>query len=216
MAPVRQVTRHRYRDTGFTLVELMVAIAILGLFMTVAMGSLRIASRSTAAGIDRADTTEEMRAVSEFLRQQLAHAPKLTSRDGGQDRIVFSGASRELRFAAPAPQFADDAGLVTYILAAENIEGIHYLTLAIAPFDPSTGDIDAFQPDERRIISTGFETIVFAYYGAVKARGRPEWKSAWPGDAEYLPAAVRVETRRENGSGGWPPLVLELRSGAGK
>jgi prepilin-type N-terminal cleavage/methylation domain-containing protein len=47
----------RRSSSGFTLIELLVAIMILTLFMTAAMGAVRIASKSTTAGVVRADTT---------------------------------------------------------------------------------------------------------------------------------------------------------------
>jgi prepilin-type N-terminal cleavage/methylation domain-containing protein len=47
----------RRSSAGFTLIELLVAIMILTLFMTAAMGAVRIASKSTTAGVVRADTT---------------------------------------------------------------------------------------------------------------------------------------------------------------
>jgi prepilin-type N-terminal cleavage/methylation domain-containing protein len=53
----------RRSSAGFTLIELLVAIMILTLFMTAAMGAVRIASKSTTAGVVRADTTLPAAAV---------------------------------------------------------------------------------------------------------------------------------------------------------
>ena len=119
------------RSSGFTLVELLVAITILTLFMTAAMGAVRIASRSTTAGVVRADTTEEMRAVSDFLRRQFAQLPHMTIGEGRDERLAFAADQKNLRFVAPAPLYSRGAGFMIYTLAARRTDdGREVLTLS--------------------------------------------------------------------------------------
>jgi prepilin-type N-terminal cleavage/methylation domain-containing protein len=93
-------------SSGFTLIELLVAIMILTLFMTAAMGAVRIASRSTTAGVVRADTTEEMRVVSDFLRRQFAQLPYMTIGEGKDERLAFAAARRSIPAASASRRFA--------------------------------------------------------------------------------------------------------------
>jgi hypothetical protein len=65
---------------------------------------VRIASRSTTAGVVRADTTEEMRVVSDFLRRQFAQLPYMTIGEGKDERLAFAADQKNLRFVAPAPR----------------------------------------------------------------------------------------------------------------
>jgi len=201
------------RTQGFTLIELLVAIMILTLFMTASMGAVRIASKSTTAGIVRADATEEMRAVSDFLRRQFAQLPPLTIGEGKQQRITLLAEEKKLRFVAPAPQYSHGAGLMTYTLAAERIDGREYLTLSYVPYDPGSEDFDDPHTSDRRIISSGFEAISFHYFGAEMDKEVPDWKQSWRNDAEHYPNAIRIRTRTDLGSGGWPDLFYTLRSG---
>jgi len=198
---------------GFTLVELLVAIMILTLFMTASMGALRIASKSWAAGIDRADVTEEMRSVSDFLRRQFAQLPPLTIGEGNDERIAFSAEHKQMRFVAPAPQYSHGAGLMTYMLAAERVDGRETLTLSYAPFDPGSDDFGAPLNADRVVLGTGFDAISFHYYGAEMQDESPDWKQSWRDDAERYPHAIRIRTRTELGSGGWPDLLYTLRPG---
>lgn len=203
-----------FRHTrGFTLIELLVAIMILTLFMTASMGAVRIASKSTTASIVRADATEEMRAVSDFLRRQFAQLPPLTIGEGKQQRITLAAEEKKLRFVAPAPQFSYGAGLMTYTLAAERIDGSEYLTLSYVPYDPGSEEFDDPYTGERRIISSGFEAISFRYFGAEMDKEVPDWKQSWRDDAEHYPSAIRIRTRTDLGRGGWPDLFYTLRSG---
>jgi len=198
---------------GFTLLELLVAIMILTLFMTASMGAVRIASRSWEAGHSRANATEAMRAVSDFLRRQFAQMPPLTWSDGDEERLVFSGDEKRLRFVASAPQFARGAGMLIYTLTAESIDGSDALTLGYAPFDP--GDEEFSEPLHSEIVmlADGLDSISFEYFGAEMEHDRPAWTHRWRKDAERYPALIRLRTREDDSGSGWPDLVFRLRLG---
>jgi hypothetical protein len=83
---------------------------------------VRIASRSTTAGVVRADTTEEMRVVSDFLRRQFAQLPYMTIGEGKDERLAFAADQKNLRFVAPAPLYSRGAGLMIYTLAAKRTD----------------------------------------------------------------------------------------------
>ena len=209
----RAYARTCNRSRGFTLVELLVAIMILTLFMTASMGAVRIASRSWAAGQDRADATEEMRATADFLRRQFAQLPNLTVGEGDEQRLTFAANEKWVRFVAPAPQYSHGAGLMTYVLAAEVIDARHALTLRYAPFNPGSDEINADYFSEPMILATGFEGIGFQYYGAPTDDDEVTWQTIWEDDADYYPSAIFIRTRAEPDGDGWPDLVFELHSG---
>jgi len=206
----------RRLSSGFTLIELLVAIMILTLFMTAAMGAVRIASRTTTAGVMRADGTEEMRAVSDFLRRQFAQLPHLTIGEQQEQRLAFAADRKSLRFVAPAPLYSRGAGLMIYTLAAKRTDdGREVLTLSYAPFDPGSERFESIRSTAPMISTAGFETVEFEYFGAEmeKEKERPDWKPVWRDDAEQLPVAMRIRTRTEFGGAGWPDLYFNLRSG---
>ena len=202
------------RSSGFTLIELLVAIMILTLFMTAAMGAVRIASKSTTAGVVRADTTEEMRAVSDFLRRQFAQLPYTTIGEGRDKRLAFAADQKNLRFVAPAPLYSRGAGFMIYTLAAKRTDdGREVLTLSYAPFDPGSERFESIRTTEPMILTASFETVEFEYFGAEKEKDRPDWTPVWSEEAELLPNAIRIRTRTELGGAGWPDLFFNLRSG---
>ena len=202
------------RSSGFTLIELLVAIMILTLFMTAAMGAVRIASKSTTAGVVRADTTEEMRAVSDFLRRQFAQLPYTTIGEGRDKRLAFAADQKNLRFVAPAPLYSRGAGFMIYTLAAKRTDdGREVLTLSYAPFDPGSERFESIRTTEPMILTASFETVEFEYFGAELEKDRPDWTPVWSEEAELLPNAIRIRTRTEFGGAGWPDLFFNLRSG---
>jgi general secretion pathway protein J len=209
----RQLTGNR-ASGGFTLIELLVAIMILTLFMTAAMGAVRIASKSTTAGVVRADTTEEMRVVSDFLRRQFAQLPYMTIGEGEEERLAFVADQKNLRFVAPAPLYSRGAGLMIYTLAAKRTDdGREVLTLSYAPFDPGSERFEAIRSTAPMILTAAFDTVELEYFGAETDKDLPDWKRGWRDDAERLPSAIRIRTRTEFGGAGWPDLFYTLRSG---
>jgi prepilin-type N-terminal cleavage/methylation domain-containing protein len=203
----------KHRHAGFTLVELLVAVMILTLFMTASMGAVRIASRSWAAGQERADATEQMRAVADFLRRQFAQLPALTVGEGDQERLAFVGAGEGVMFVTSAPQYSQGPGLVTYVLRGETVDGEKLLTLRYAAFDPGNEEFVLPDRNERIVLARDFNTIEFRYYGAPTEDDIVDWLDAWPEDAEFYPRAIHVRTSGEGENDGWPDFVFELRSG---
>lgn len=201
------------RSQGFTLIELLVAILILTLFLTASMGAVRIASRSWAAGQNRADATEEMRATADFLRRQFAQLPALTIGEGDDERLAFVADEKRVRFVAPAPQYSHGAGLMTYVLEVQTLDDRSALTLRYAPFDPGSDTINDDNLSEHLILGTGFDGVGFQYYGAATEDDDVTWQTFWQDDAENYPLAIIIRTRPYPESEGWPDLVFELRSG---
>ena len=208
-----RASRRVARQSGFTLLELLIAITILSLFMTASMGAVRIASKSWAAGQERTDLTEEMRSVTDFLRRQFAQMPPLKIGEGKDQRLAFSAAETGLRFVAPGPQYSLGAGLFIFTLAGETIDGNRSLTLRYAPFDPDSERFVQPESSEAMILAWGFEEISFQYYGAQTEKEAPAWHGLWNADADYYPLAVRIRTRKSTDGEGWPDLVFRLRGG---
>jgi general secretion pathway protein J len=205
---------HAYhRSRGFTLIELLVAILILTLFMTASMGAVRIASKSWAAGQQRSDATEEMRATADFLRRQFAQLPSLTIGEGEDERLAFAANETRVRFVAPAPQFSHGAGLMTYLLEVTTIDERTALTLRYAPFDPGNDELTDDYLSEPVVLGSGFDAAGFQYYGAATDDDDLSWQSSWTDTAENYPLAIFIRTRPDSESEGWPDLVFELRSG---
>ena len=103
-----------------------------------------------------------------------------------------------------------DAGQAVVVRAAaeETVDGLDYLALQFAPFDPADGRLGNAVTSERRIISTGFEQLTFEYYGSEQDREPPAWKRVWRDDAAYYPRAIRIRTHWEGGKGGWPESLV--------
>lgn len=204
--------RSGHRAGGFTLVELLVAIMILSLLMTASFGAVRIAGRSWEAGVSHADATEELRAVSDFLRRRFAQLTPSVWLDGNDERIAFEGTARRMTFIAPAPEYSAGPGLLIYAITTERDKGKERLLLSYAAFDPGTGDFTEPYPGRHTILARNLTEVSFEYYGADSTATDPSWQQSWPAEAESFPLLIRIRTATTETDTGWPDLVFTLRS----
>jgi general secretion pathway protein J len=94
------------RQGGFTLLDLLVAIALFSLLSLVLTSSLQFGFVAWARGADHAERIDQHVLAEEFLRRTLGDAyPYFTSTDptrgGGQ--VEFSGTATSIAFLASAP-----------------------------------------------------------------------------------------------------------------
>lgn len=195
---------------GFTLLEMLVAVAILSLLVAVTFGAVRTASRSLDAGLQRADATEELRSVADFLRRQLAQLTPLRVPVGDEARIAFRGDAERLRFIAPAPQHARGPGLLVFELELTRDAGRTGLALSSAPFDPGSAAFADVETGSRMLLAPDLGAAVFDYFGAEFGDDRPSWKPGWISGAELYPSLVRLRVADSQSAAGWPELVFAV------
>ena len=198
------------RAGGFTLLELLVAIMILSLVMTVAFGAVRLGGRSLEAGIERADASEDVRAVSDFLRRKFAQMIPMSMGDDGVTQIAFAGDQNSIRFIAPAPRHPAVAGLFVYTLVTVEYAAAQRLVLSYAPLDPGAGELPEAESDQHLILADGFATISFEFFGTKAADSMPSWHGEWQDDEESLPELVRITLASANEVVRWPELILKI------
>jgi prepilin-type N-terminal cleavage/methylation domain-containing protein len=202
------------RTGGFTLLEVLTALVVLSLIMTVAMGSVRLGTRSWEAGITRAGDTEQMRAVTDFLRNGFSQLLPFTWQDNGRRRIAFEGEPAGVRFIAPAPWQMDHSGLLVYRLRAEERPSGFRLVLDYALLDPGGKAIMTTGAHYHLVLAEALKGVSFAYYGSTKESADSTWRVRWDSDEERFPRMVRLRLEADDAGRTWPELTLAIRTEA--
>lgn len=189
-------------EGGFTLLETIVALAILGLLALALAGALRLGGRAWDLNYQRLEDWRQIRAVQDLLRRTLTQAYPLRPAD--DDRVVFSGGADSLTVITPMPShLALGAYDVVRIAKARDD-----LVAEWNRFDPETASLD-LGPDSRRVVLLErVAGVRFDYFGSDQPGVRAAWTSDWRG-RRALPELVRVQVRFADGAHrSWPEMLV--------
>lgn len=180
------------RRTGFTLLELLIAITLLGLLMAGLLGGLRLGARAWDIGAERLDESARLLTVHAFLEARLDHAmPIYVADDRDREVLAFTGESDRLTLLTTLPdQLGPGLHRLTLGLAGQGPQA--RLVVAWRPFSPRGNDASAEADDGgRRVLLRGVERLEFGYFGAVGQETEPSWHPTWQ-DEDLLPTLVRL------------------------
>ncbi len=198
---------------GFTLLEALVAVALVSLIMLSAFGALRLGARSWETGVARTGATERLRLIQDNLRRELSQAVLMRPDPTDPRRVAFEGGRQEVRFVAPGPRSGGTAGLFDFDLRAERAGQGLRLVLYYEAHDPEATGFESTDSRRKVVLAEGLERLSFSYYGVLKQGGSPDWSDTWGDDADRLPALVRIRSDTIDGGQGWPELLVAVPAG---
>ncbi len=196
------------RQHGFTLVELLLATALIALIMAMAYGGFRASVRATHSGEQLIEESNRLRVVHEFIRTRIAQAMPLIIEDVDEEPIRFVGERDRLRFVAPLPGYLSFGG--PYVQEFRIERGREGMDLVFAyamlnGYEP--GDLEA-EPPVTLLEDVG--DLSLEYLGFEENGEAVYWDSTWiePG---RMPLAVTMtlDFQRDNGLD-FPPLSTPL------
>ena len=198
---------------GFTLIEVLLATALLAAGLALAFATLRAATGTVQRGEALSQRNERIRAVAGFVRARLSAArpvPFAMDESGG---IVyrFRGDGTRMEWVADLPDYLGRGGPYLHRIDVERAGGDTLRLLvsfrmvqggAVVGEDRAGG---AMAPE---VLADGLRSVDIRYRG-LGADGRPtEWLPKWDaGDA--MPLQVELRLRDADGRA-WPPLLVAL------
>jgi len=200
------------RQPGFTLIEVLIAMTLIGLIVTLLFNGLRLAGRAGESVATEADRVHTVLAVQRALRARLEQARPYRLRDvAGEVTLAFYGAPDRLRFIAPLPSRLGPGGLYWIELHAahESAAESAPLMLEYWPFDPGLKPAGAGSPHRQKVLLADVEFVRFRYLGDDSATDG-QWLRNWQ-DRRTLPTAIRLEVAVANDRHIWPELVVNPR-----
>ena len=205
------MSRVRSFQRGFTLLEVLVAMVLLGLMMAVMTGSIRFAGQSRDVATTRIDNLDNMRVAQDFLRQTLAQAhPKRWAKVVGRP-YVFRGDRQELFMAAPLTARVGVGGLflLKFSLVEEGRDKGKKLVMARMFPTPDMQEMPDFADADTTVLAEDLSEVEFGYLDRDDENTDPTWVEDWREPAR-MPEAVRVRVKPRVGNA-WPELVVPLR-----
>src|ERR1043165_5827811 len=157
------------RQHGFTLIELVVAMVLLGAMLLLLYSGLNCAVRGWDAGELHGRRTADRRIGEKFLRRELGELFPMRWKDPMTVKFAFEGERDHIRFVSSRPAGITQGGLALVAIDVQDEGGgSRARNLGMRPTTPHAaqtgfGPIDAAQPT---ILIAGVDGAAFEYFGA--------------------------------------------------
>jgi general secretion pathway protein J len=203
---VTRARRSGRSSAGFTLLELLIAITLLGLLMAALFGGLRLGARAWERSEERLDESARLQVVQNFLRDRLAQAYPLEIEDEtGRFALAFEGAEDVVRFVTLMPEFLG-SGFAEFIVTVDDQSEFKDLVVQWRPFAFPT-ELEEREP-QTKVLLEDVEALEVAYYGALGPDEPALWQERWRG-ARALPELVQLRVIfPPDDPRYWPDLIV--------
>ena len=201
------------RTRGFSMVEVMLSLALLAAGIGLAFATLRNATLATERAESTAQRQERLRAVQAFLRRQIdgAMTQPIEYDEATGEATVFVAGDGGISFVAAMPGYLSRGGpYVQHFRLARADGGGLQLEFDHQLLTPD-GPIDSEREPE--VLLAGIAEGRFELR-TLDDEGKPgEWTQDWETPGQ-LPRLVRLELRMQDPNAAWPTLVAAPRLGA--
>jgi general secretion pathway protein J len=198
---------------GFTLIEVLLATALLAAGLAIAFATLRAATATVQRGEALSQRNERMRAVSGFLRARLSAArpvPFAMDESGGV-AYRFRGDATRVEFVADLPDYLGRGGPYLHRLEVERGAGGQLrlvVSFRMVQGGAVVGNERAARGFAPEVLADGLGAVGIRYRGLRPDGTADDWQPEWH-EADAMPLQVELRLRDADGRA-WPPLLVAL------
>ncbi len=185
-------------QAGYTLIELLIVLALLGLISLAIAGGFRFGARAWERTERAIGAGEAARGGHAALSALLGHIYPRARDALGTEPPSFEATAERIAFLADASAPFPARGVWRYTLSVKRGQDGAALLLSQ---QSEHGPIAA----REEVLLTGAKQVLFAF--ADVKDGTVSWTDTWSGQAN-LPALIRVRVVFPPGGGTWPDLIV--------
>jgi len=202
----RSVGHGAFRERGFTLLEVLIALTLFAILMAALFGGLRLGTRVWEVSGQHLEQESQLLAVRSFLEQRLEEAmPVINSAGSSDDQTQFAGEPRRLRLTSTMPASLGDR-LFFLELSLHQQPGNDQIRDLVLVWQP--WPIDAAVDSSERVILDDVRTMSISYFGRSAQGATRQWHDAWE-NQPFLPELIQLNLAFPAGDRRrWPPLIV--------
>jgi general secretion pathway protein J len=202
-----------HRQAGFTLIELVVAMVLLGIMMMLLYSGLTFALRGWDAGDANGRNVVDRRIGENFLRRELNELFPMRWKDPMILKFAFEGEAQRMKFVSSRPAGVTLGGLSLVGLEVEQDANhkTRHLTMRRAMPDDAAKDFAPLDRAERTVLIADVDSVAFAYFGSENDFTESKWMDAWT-YVGRMPQMVRLRVKTADGMA-LPDFVVRVMLG---
>jgi prepilin-type N-terminal cleavage/methylation domain-containing protein len=197
------MSRRSAAEDGFTLVELLVSLALLALMVAYAFSALSML-RDLNRIADRSEAQAEVDAAARHMREAIADARVMFKTDQeGVQILMFDGKPDSIEFIGSSNGERETGGLyrIRFFMNDQH-ELIAERTLQ---------QMTSVGPVNRIILVSPVNSLRFSYRSS-REDSYESWSGSWP-SGNTLPSAVEIAVENVNGDmWDWPRTIVRVRA----
>ncbi|MEM6932034.1 MAG: prepilin-type N-terminal cleavage/methylation domain-containing protein [Pseudomonadota bacterium] len=179
--------RNRAKDGGLSLLELLVAVSLLGLLGTMVAGGVRFGTAVWERSADGGEAAIATRAATRAISRLLADARPIRRADGTLNPpVLFRGTSTEVSLIAAIPAALAPPGPHRVALGIETGPHLHHRHIVL-----SAVALQSDRAEVSEVVLDDVDAISFRYFGPSADGSASTWWSEWI-DREALPRTIEM------------------------
>jgi general secretion pathway protein J len=198
----------RRTNAGFTLIEVLIAMTLLGIMVVLLFSSMKTCAESWQKGEAKITEVNDAAVVYQFFQHHLTTALPLWDDFTEKDSRIFSfqGKHDEIQFVSSFPASAKKTGLQLFSLKLMKDDEGQFIQVSITPFFPSA-EGEEWRKEEVTLLNH-VSNFSLSYFGSEDVQGEGYWQDVW--QQETQPRLVKIKIERDDG-GYWPEMLFDLK-----
>lgn len=204
-----------YRSFGFTLLEVVVSLTLLGFMLVIIFGAFRLGLSTWDRGESIKEEYQKVRIVSQLITHQVKSIVpyRVKTQKAEGDYLAFDGKPQSLRFVSAFPAKSHRLGGLVYTQYQYKEDDLKGGRLFLFEQRALNRDLFADEPKEEDGIPLmeGIAKILFEYYQEEDSSSNQSeaWLEEWDAkEKKVLPKGVRITVAFKDQKREVPPLVF--------